>query len=154
MVNRDAEGLQAVEQNDYPEVVPGQQQLRNPLERQYSLSRPEAYTPQQSQGNEKKNGYVYGGSFPAASPAISDYQSPGPSQDHHEHPSKEVESQKQPTERRILGMRKKVFILVAAIVALVVVLAVVLGAVLGTVLPHDSKLVLSVQMRTGHRLTM
>lgn len=138
-VNRDAEGLQAVEQNDYPEVVPGQQQLRNPLERQSSLSRPEAYTPQQSQGNEKKNGYVYGGSFSAASPGISDYPSPGPPQYHQVHPSKEVESQQQPAERRILGMRKRVFIWVAAIIAIIVVLAVVLGAVLGTVLPNDDK---------------
>lgn len=137
-VNRDAEGLQAVEQNDYPEVVPGQQQLRNPLERQSSLSRPEAYTPQQSQGNDKKNGYVYGGSFAAPSPGLSDYQSPGPPQ-YHQVPSKEMESQEQPAERRIMGMRKKVFIWVAAIIAFIVVLAVVLGAVLGTVLPNDNK---------------
>ncbi|KAK4501794.1 hypothetical protein PRZ48_007603 [Zasmidium cellare] len=142
-INRDAEGLQAVEQNDYPEVVPGQQQLRNPLERQSSLSRPEAYTPSQPQGNEKQRGYVQDGygSYTAVSQGGSDHHSPAPPQYNQDYPTKQLESQEKPapTERRIFGMRKKVFIWVAAIVAIIVVLAVVLGAVLGTVLPGDDK---------------
>ncbi|KAF2171139.1 hypothetical protein M409DRAFT_51352 [Zasmidium cellare ATCC 36951] len=140
-VNRDAEGLQAVEQNNYPEVVPGQQQLRNPLERQSSLSRPEAYSPPQPQGNEKPNGYGHDGygSYTAVSQGHSDHQSLAPPQYGQDYPSKQLESQEKPAERRILGMRKKVFIWVAAIVAIIVVLAVVLGAVLGTVLPDDDK---------------
>lgn len=133
---RDAEGLQAVQQDDFPEVVPGQQ-LRNPLERQSSLSRPEAYSPPEAQGNEKLNSHTYGGPFGAASPGQSDYQSTGPPQYVQGYPSKQLESlesQEKPTERRICGMRKKVFIWVAFLVAAIVVLAIVLGAVLGTVL--------------------
>lgn len=136
-INRDAEGLQAVEQNDYPEVVPGQQ-LQNPLGRQSSLSRPEAYTPAQPQGNDKQQTKHYAGSFAPESRGNSDHHSPAPPQ--YDYSTKGEESQEKPKEeKRILGMRKKVFIWVVAIVAIIVILAIVLGAVLGTVLPSDNR---------------
>ncbi|KAF7185317.1 hypothetical protein HII31_13296 [Pseudocercospora fuligena] len=79
--NREAEGLQAVENNDYPEVVPGS---HSPYERRSSLNSPQPYIAPE-QARDVKQHYspnavpVAGGYFPDGtqgthSPAPPSYQ--------------------------------------------------------------------------------
>ena len=131
-------GLEAVRSDEAPEVVP-ETQLRAPLERQSSLSRPEAYFhPQVDYQAEKAHSprhsyYVQSKSPQPRNEQAKFGQPPGYQGD----ADKQVVDER--SERRTCGMRRKLFWWIIAGVVLLVVITAVLGGVLGSVLHKGSR---------------
>lgn len=140
--NRDAEGLQPVENHDFPEVVPGQD-LRPASARRSSLSHPEVYAPETQQlypfpSQVNKTGFAHGVVGAYRKPLSEDQFMQNSSPPHYDFPSeKAIEGQQKSKQRRVCGMRRSIFIWVAAIITTLVILAVVLGAALGATLGGD-----------------
>ena len=129
-------GLEVVEQHNAPEVVPSRPYTSVALNRKSSFFHPEPYhAPPYVYGDKQEHGNYYGG----AQGGLPEYEMRPQyiNPDVKEAGATTHETTGRDGERRIWGMRKKLFIILLSVAALVIVLAVVLGAVLATVLPED-----------------
>jgi hypothetical protein len=136
-------GLEAVETNNAPEVVPG---THAPLERRSSLNQPEPVHPEHQQQDQVQNGSkaahtsYYGGEQESPAPA---YEARPAYLNNNEKGAAAgvgaMDHKSTPQERRYCGIRRRWFI--ALIVGLIVlIIAAVVGAVCGVLLTrHKSK---------------
>ena len=122
----DYTGLQSVPRHDAPEVVP-ESQSRSSVLRSSSVNYPEAYAPAK---DEKPRYECFGGQQHDVRAHYGDASKAGGDAD------KEVGGPS--SQKRICGIRRKLFFWILAIVILVIVIAAVLGGVLGSVLGNAS----------------
>ena len=123
-------GLEAIDQDNAPEVVPG-----SDLNRKSSLLKPEAYhvAPYYSDKPEHPSYYEAPQALRSESEGMQ-----AMSMDSKEAMMGEQEvngRQEQRKQRRCCGIRRKIFIAIVVAVAVIVCIGIILGAVLGTVLP-------------------
>jgi hypothetical protein len=123
-------GLEAVDQTNAPEVVPG-----SDLNRKSSLLNPEAYhaAPYYS---DKPGHQSYYEAPQALRPESEGMQAMSMDSKEVMMGEQEVNGrQEQRQQRRCCGIRRKTFIAIVVAVAVIVCIGIILGAVLGTVLP-------------------
>ena len=132
-------GMEAVERNDAPEVVPNSSPF--PIDRKSTLFNPEPVVSPPYHTKEEHGNYYLGdnGSDSAAQTPYSDLGKPAYFNTNIE----EVGDQSGQTHgrregRRYCGMRKAIFIAVLVAVVLLVCVAAILGGVLGVVLPKKN----------------
>ena len=146
----DSEGLQAVQNESFPEVVPGQN-----LARQSTLESPEVVPGSEMyHDNKHAQSASYGSATPMNEGYFAGHNTPPQYQDY---PGKEVEGLNQSrAQRRVCGMPRKRFIWVAILIVAIIILAAVLGGVLGSVLGNSddkSSNSTSTQPQTGNSTT-
>lgn len=142
--SRAIDGLHVVEQDSYPEAVPGQE-LRNSLARRSSLTSPEPYAPH-AQGliplRDQKRVDGTHGDYPgdehghevqhAGSTLLHQY-SPGESE------KKQLHVQDRARAPKICGLSRKLFLWITILFILVIIIAAVLGGVLSSTLKDNNR---------------
>lgn len=146
---RDSEGPQAIENEAFPEVVPGQTRGRRS-----SFESPQVAHGQETYHGSKNAHSPYGSAVPMNAEYFTDRIHSAP--EYQDYPSKDsngLEHQSR-AQRRVCGMPRKRFIWVAILIVAIIVLAAVLGGVLGSVLgKNDDKSSDITQSQTGNSTT-
>ena len=123
-------GLEAVDQDNAPEVVPG-----SDLNRKSSMVKPEVYhaAPYYSDKQEHQSSYEAPQALGTESEGMQ-----AMSMDSKEMMMGEQEvsgRHEQRQQRRCCGIRRKLFVIIVVVVAAIICIGIILGAVLGTLLP-------------------